>query len=294
MVQQIVDVVDKIEPLPEEHFTETPITIIASPQRQGKSTTAVGRAVEGAKNNIAAIKPPPYDREIKVEPLDDDDLEFREIERENGRKGIAKYIKGTNIKYTNDIIKTLDNPQIIFRIQPTDDNLRPLPEEQGGRYPIIIPNNKFNIFANFHFYGLRANYCSDSDIIAGLHNETIRNGLLIVDQAERIIGNRYGQTNVSKAFIDYSHQFGKMHLKAILIYPVLRIADWIQKYQRTETIECEYNKKTHKIILHITRDGLSKEITYDYDGDVYWRFFNTDETFKISEDRARKAIAKAL
>lgn len=123
-----------------------------------------------------------------------------------------------------------------------------------------------NIFANFHFFGIKYKYYpSFQKILEGLKNGEINEGKLVIDEAYIGINARESMSALGKELEKQSFQYRKMQLEVIIITPMARLIDWTARIIPTERISCSYNERTYEITLTIKKKGQrgTKEVTYD-------------------------------
>lgn len=242
-------------------FSSAQISLCEGEQGDGKSNTAVARVIDAAISHIVAVRKQDG-TEIKAAPLTTDD---------------KQWLKSKGYSYTFDTVK-LYYPDFGWKVMR-------IPHDG-----IIVPS--INIFCNFHLYGVVYTFGTLAQIIEWFDAGIIQDGYLVLDE-NYIGGNaREGMGSLGRALTKYSMSFRKRHLHVILIYPHEKMADWIFRWAVRERIMCSNNEKTHYITLTIKRRKQPTK-TISYYSPQYWKYYWTDEMFKLSTREVGKAVAAA-
>ncbi len=247
----------------EQPFTSAPITILEGPQRSGKSSTAVARVVHPTLKLTAE--------------------EYCQRHNINAK-----------VVWAKDIVKMI--PVGIGKVSPRIIARQAVIMRNGQREKLIIPKSfpiskGISIFCNFHLYGLYYHLRSFSDIIRGLADGSIKDGYLIIDQAE-IAGNaREGMSAFNKALTKYSNQLGKRHLHTMLLYPHEKMGDWIYRFGATERISCSYDDITQEVTLYIRKKGdIRDRPPTSYWVPQYMPYYDTDELIDLTNGEVNRAL----
>lgn len=242
-------------------LTYAPITLIEGEQGGGKSTTAVARIIDAVYKDLIAIQSPSGKR-YRVSPLT---KEQKTILQSNklpcDRTVVNCYFDG-------------ERPKIIK--MPKDF--------------ILVPG--FQIFCNFHLFGVVYTYATLQDIIKGLDAGRINNAYLVIDEA--YIGSNAWEymTSFGKALNKYAMSIRKRHIHLIMIYPHERLATWVYRWAVTERILCTCDDETFMVTLVIKKRKQQPK-TIEYWACTYWPYYDTDELFKLSASQVSKAAAGA-
>lgn len=149
------------------------------------------------------------------------------------------------------------------------------------------------IYANFHFYGIRAVYLTMAEILEHLNDGTISYGYLELDE-HYISGNaREGMSPVVRAVTKMSNQIRKRHLNLNYISPHARMLDWIERSALRRHVYCSSDEETKMITMNIREKGKKKIKTVTYYGGTYFPYYNSDELQQLSDTEINKAIARA-
>jgi hypothetical protein len=150
------------------------------------------------------------------------------------------------------------------------------------------------IYANFHFYGIRASFLTMSEILEGLNNGTISYGYLILDEHYMGGNAREAMNPVVKAITKLSNQMRKRHIYLTYISPFARQLDWIERASVRRHILCQsYNEDTHMVTYTIRQSGQRGTRTKSFYAKTYFPYYWTDELFGMSEQQIGSAIAAA-
>ncbi len=149
------------------------------------------------------------------------------------------------------------------------------------------------VFTNFHLYGIRFKYCTLPEILALLQDGTLSNGRLTVDEAYIASNAQETLSAFTKAVSKFSMTARKRHLHMDFLYPHSRMATWITRWAWAEHIMCSYDENRRMITLDIQRKGYPRPKTIRLYAPPYWRYYDTDELFKLTQDQIGRAVANA-
>jgi hypothetical protein len=150
------------------------------------------------------------------------------------------------------------------------------------------------IYANFHFYGIRAVYFTTAQIIEHLNNGDIRYGYLYMDEHYKDANAKESSSTVAKTIIKQNNQMRKKHLHLSLITPFARQLGWEEKASVRKRYICrDYNPETHIVTYDVQEKGKRGWKTKHYDASIYFPYYWTDEHFAMGDNAIGKAIAAA-
>ena len=158
----------------------------------------------------------------------------------------------------------------------------------------VVIADGVRIYANFHFYGIRAVYFTMAQILEHLNDGTIRYGYLYMDEHYKDANARENGNVVVKAITKLNNQMRKKHLYLSYITPFARQIDWQERASVRKRIYCsDYNEETHIITYDIQEKKHRGIRTKTYDASVYFPYYFTDEHFAMGETAIGKAILAA-
>ncbi len=245
-------------------YTYAHIAMIVGDQGSGKSNTGTARNIDNALDAIVAVKRISDGKIFKATPLSHEE---------------RNKLKEDGYTLTFDTVKLyLPDGKI---------HIRPVPENH-----IIIPS--INIFTNFHLFGVRYIFCrSWAQIIDWLDKDIIRNGRLSIDEYHIGGNSRDFMTGLGKALSKYNFTFRKRHLEVDILCVHKRLAEWTTRLAVTENIMCKYDENTKMITYEQKKRGETKFHEHSYYAPTYWKYFDTDEEFKLPEGQVGRAMASA-
>lgn len=150
-------------------------------------------------------------------------------------------------------------------------------------------NPNLRIFTNFDLYRIPFAKIDPKQMMALVNTETIKNGIIVIDEAYIVGDSRRGGNLFNVAFTEFIQQVRKRQLTMIIIAQHLAMIDYRLRLASTKVITCSKAKGKGRITITIKpRNGKSRTITYD--GSQYWKYFSTWETPPMSV----KAIGDAI
>jgi hypothetical protein len=149
------------------------------------------------------------------------------------------------------------------------------------------------IYANFHYYGIRAVYMTMAEIIEHLNDGTISYGYLDLDEHYMSGNAREGMSPVVKVITQLSNQMRKRHLYLNYLSPHARMLDWIERSAVRKHVFCSCDEDTKMITLNIREKGHKKMRTVTYYAGTYFPYYDSDELMPLSETKINRAIASA-
>jgi hypothetical protein len=150
------------------------------------------------------------------------------------------------------------------------------------------------IFANFHFYGIRAVYFTMAEIIEHLNDGTIRYGFLYLDEHYMSGNAREGMSPVVRAVTKLGNQMRKKHLHLTYITPVARQLDFLERSNVRKRVLCQdYNEETHIITYSVQEKGTKGTRVKSYYAATYFPYYFTDEHFAMGDNQIGRAILAA-
>lgn len=172
-----------------------------------------------------------------------------------------------------------------------------------GREPFVakVPKHccviadSIKIYANFHFYGIRAKFMQLADMLDGLNSGQIRDCYLLCD--EHYIGGdaRKGMTALVETFTIMGFEMRKRRIELIMGTPYKRLIDYRWRSIVTEHVMCSYNERTMEVTLTVRKKGDRKYRTLrPFYAPQYWGYYDTNELVPLSDSQMAKAMAGAL
>ena len=237
-------------------FTYAPITIIEGEQRSGKSETAVTRMVDPTYANLTSVKLA-SGVVVKAEPVLNK-MGYPII-------GIARlWLPGQEPK--------------ILKVPPKS----------------ILRADGIKVIYNGHLYGVRYAHMKLPEIIEHLNDGTIRDCYLTVDEAYIGGDRRDGLSPLVKTISKLGWQIGKRHIHFTMCLPDSSVLDLRLQKVETEHIVCSYDDSRHRITMFIrNRKKYKRPREVSYDARTYFKYFNTDENFELTDVEIARAIAMA-
>ena len=240
-----------IKPKP---FAYAPITIIEGEQRSGKTETAITRLVDPTFEKMTSVKLSSGEI-IKAEPVfSKEGYPFI---------GYGKlWIPGQTPK--------------IMKIPPKS----------------VVRADSIKIIYNGHLHGIRYAHMKLSDIIQHLNDGSIRDCHLTVDEAYIGGDRRDGMSPLVKTMTHLGYQIGKRHIYLTLCLPDSSVLDLRLQNIETEHIVCSYDEDRQRITKYIVnRKKYKRRRVVSYYAPTYWRYFDTDENFQLTEVEIARATA---
>ena len=237
-------------------FNFAPVTIIEGEQKSGKSETAITRLVDASYDGMTSIKLS-SGIEVKAQPV-------------FNKQGypIIGYGK---LWLPNQEPRTM-------KIPPNS----------------CVIADKVRIIANFHLYGIRSVYMKLADIIKHLNDGMIRDCYLNIDEAYLAGDRRQGLSPAVKVISKLGWQLAKRHIILTLCLPDSSALDLRFQKLETEHIVTSYDPDTQKVTMFIrNRRKYKRPREVSYYAPTYWKYYNPDEEFEISEVEMARAIAMA-
>lgn len=221
---------------------------------------------------------------------------------QGGGKSVTAVAREVDKTFANiTSVKVLDGR--VFKATPTNP-------PQIGKATIWLPDRKpfvaklpkhscaiadsVKIYANFHFYGIRACYMTLDMIIEFLNDGTITDGDVICDE-HYIGGNSHRRmSNLVGTIEQLGFQMRKRHINYTMIAPYRSLVGSGGRVIVTEHIMCTYDEKKCEVTLTIKKKGERKFRTLPpYWEPQYRPYYNTDELISLPQDQIGKAIIGA-
>jgi hypothetical protein len=237
-------------------FTFAPVTIIEGEQRSGKTETAITRIVDKTFQGMTSVKLRDG-IEVKAEPV-------------LNKEGYA-IINYGKLWLPNQEPRTMIIP--------------------AGSCVIA---KDYKAIYNGHLYGIRYAHMDFKDIITHLNDGTLRDCDAVVDEAYLGGDRRNGLNPLVKVISQLGWQIGKRHIYFTMCLPDSSVLDLRFQKLETEHIVTSYDEYTRRITMFIrNRKKYKRTREVSYYAPMYWKYFNTDETFEISEVQMARAKAMA-
>jgi hypothetical protein len=237
-------------------FTYAPITIIEGEQRSGKSETAITRMVDPTFEGMTAVRLKDG-MVVKAEPL-------------LNPQGYP-VIGWGKLWLPNQEPKTMKIP--------------------AGSCVIA---DKVKVIYNGHLFGIRYVHMKLPDIIEHLNDGTLEDCYLTVDEAYIGGDRREGMNPLVRTISKLGWQIGKRHIRFTMCLPDSSVLDLRLQKIETEHIVCSYEEYTNKITVFIrNRKKYKRTREVSYYAPLYWKYFDTDEKFQLTDVELARAIAMA-
>ncbi len=240
-------------------FTYAPISLVEADQGQGKSNTIVARVVDATYAKMTSIK------------LFKDGKEFYEVKASPVLNERGKPIIGLATVYF--------------------PNKEPYEIEVPDEACVIAESVK--VFANFKLYGIRYVYCDLATILENLNTDLLLDAWVLIDEAYIGGDARNSMNLLNQILTKFGMQIRKRHIHLMVCYPMGKMADLRYRLANTEHIMPNFNPKTNEITLTVKKKGQKMRTLPPYYAPLYWRYFDTDERFRIPEKQIGKALAEA-
>ena len=152
-------------------------------------------------------------------------------------------------------------------------------------------DHTLKIYCNFHMYGIPHVFLPLHRMIQYLNGGVITNAYLLIDEGY-IGGNaREGMTALAGVITKMANQIRKRHLHFYMATPNPRDLDRRFRWAKTENIMCQYDDKTRMITVMIkNKRKYRRPRIITYYAPQYWKYYDTDEQFKIPEGQIAKAL----
>jgi hypothetical protein len=158
-----------------------------------------------------------------------------------------------------------------------------------------VTADDIRIFANFHFYGIRAVYLTMAQILEYLNDGVITYGYLYLDEHYMGGNAREGTSVIVKAITKLSNQMRKKHIFLTYLTPNARQIDWIERSAVRKHILCQnYNEETHMVTYTIQETGTHGTRTKSFYAATYFPYYWTDEQISMGDNAIGKAIQAAM
>lgn len=237
-------------------FTYAPVTIIEGEQKSGKTETAITRVVDPTFANMTSVKLS-NGLEVKAQPV-------------LNKEGYPVIGYG-RLWLPNQEPRTM-------RIPPKS----------------CVIADSIKIICNGHIYGIRYAHMELKDIILHLNDGMIRDCYLIIDEAYIAGDRREGLSPLVKVISKLGWQIAKRHIILTMCLPDSSVLDLRFQKLETEHIVCSYDETSRKITLFIrNRKKYKKTREVPYYAPTYWKYYDPDEDYKISEVQMTRALAMA-
>ena len=233
-----------------------PISLYEGDQGSGKSVTAVSEAVDAAFANVTSIK-----------------------------------LAGGQVFKASPVLDEAGYP-IIGKVRVHLPNKNIIAKCPVGSCVIA---DDIRIYANFHFYGIRAIYLTMAEILEHLNDSTIGFGYLYLDEHYMSGNAREALNPVVRAITKLSNQMRKKHIYLSYITPHARQLDWIERSAVRKHVFCQsFNPETNIVTYTVRETGVRGTRTKSYYAATYFPYYNTDEQIGMSEQQIGTAIQAAM
>jgi hypothetical protein len=254
------EVIDKVDITPKMPFTQAYFCLIVAPQGGGKSTILTARPVDDTFKNLTSVifyPNTPKQLSVKASPA-------------LNEKGHA--INGWATLYF--------------------PNKEPLIMELPRNSCAVA--NGITVYANYHLYGVRAAFIDLAFIMEHADDGTFYEAWLNIDEGY-IGGNARNSMSLLNQILtgELAFQLRKNRTKLQIAYPMDKMADSRIRMARSEYITCSYNEKSMEVIAEIKKDKIPA-YTRPIDATQYWKYYKTEERFKMPEGKKHRAIASAM
>jgi hypothetical protein len=254
MVDDILLGEDKTEV--KQPFTKASLSMVVADQGGGKSTILTARPVDDVFKHITSVAFNPGTENELIVPASP-------ALKENGKPVIG----WATLYFPNK------EPMVVE-----------LPRNSCARADGI------RVFANYHLYGIESVYVDLAFIVEHINDALFMNGWVIIDEGYISADNRNSMTQLNQIIAGaLEFQLRKRRIHFLISYPLSRMAELRFKLAKTEYIEPSYNEKTFEVTAKIKRNKKPSQ-TVTFYAPTYWRFFRTEERFKIPEARVNKAL----
>lgn len=146
------------------------------------------------------------------------------------------------------------------------------------------------IFANFHLYGIKSVYMELPTIMDYMNSSLFKDGWFLVDETF-FIDKRNSMSLLGKVMAFFGATIRKRGLHLLIMIQYKSMAELRYRTFATQTIQCEYDKRTHYITLAIKKKGERQKQSVSYYAKQYWRYYDTNEINQIPEHVMAKARA---
>lgn len=150
------------------------------------------------------------------------------------------------------------------------------------------------VIYNGHLWGVRYVHMELKDIIKHLNDGTIRDCILIIDEAYITADRREGMSPLVKAVSKLSKQLRKRHIHLIMCTPDSTELDLRFQKIEVEHIVCSYDEMTQMVTKYIrNRKKYKRPREVSYDGRLYRKYYDTDEIYELTDIQIERAMAMA-
>ena len=236
-------------------FSYAPISFFEGEQRSGKTESALTRPIDATFANMTSVKL--NDGTIvKAEPV-------------FNKQGYA--LIGYGKLYISG------SPRIM-KIPPKS----------------YVIADSIKVIYNGHLYGIRYAHMTLSEIIQHLNDGTLEDCYLVVDEAYIGGDRRDGLNPLVKTVSKLGWQIGKRHIYLEMCLPDSTVLDLRLQKVETEHVICSYDDITKKITMLIRNRKKFKNVReVSYYAPLYWKYFDTDEKFTLTDVEIARATAMA-
>ncbi len=239
--------------------TYAKIDLYTGDQRQGKSTAAVGRAVDDYFDHITGIVSPNGEI-IKALPLSKEDKELLK------KAGVYP----NKLKYCH-----------IVSDDGTKSKIIKIPHD----YIVLSP---VHIFANFHMYGVKYSLISLVDIVTYMNSDVFNDSWILLDESGAASARR-SMESLPKLVAEFSATIGKRHAHLSVMAQFNRMVEVYIRMFATTRITCSYDEQTQYVNCDVVRRG--EKFSFDFWAPNYWPFFDTTEIIETPQFRIDRALA---
>lgn len=159
--------------------------------------------------------------------------------------------------------------------------------EKGIR--IVSP---VKIFSNFHLYGIKYTFTDMPMMIKHMNSPLITDAWFLIDESF-MIDKRNSMTQVGKIIAQFGATIRKRRLHLLVMVQYKSFAELRLRIFATQTILCEFDKRTKYVNLTISRKGEKRKRTVSYNSMPYRRYYDTYELIPIPEhviERAKELV----
>ena len=140
------------------------------------------------------------------------------------------------------------------------------------------------VFANYHFYGIRAVFCDPAVMLDNLNNGVISHCKMIIDEAYIQGEARRGMNTLSLMYTWFAQQMRKRDIELFLLVQHGRFIDWRFRYIAKRKILSRFNDKTFEVRLLVQNLAKGTEKPFRYWSPQYWKYYDTNELPEIPQE----------
>jgi hypothetical protein len=169
-----------------------------------------------------------------------------------------------------------------------DERILRLPPDFRARG--IRIESPVKIFANFKLFGIKFVYTDLTMMIQNMNSPLISDAWFLIDESF-MIDKRNSMTQIGKIVAQFGATIRKRRLHLLIMVQYKSMAELRLRVFATQTILCEYDKRTGYVTLTISKKGEKRKQTVSYNSIQYRRYYDTYELIPIPEHVIEKAKA---